>query len=88
MTKRPQPQQSCVVTIDHYSYVMPMANGLKLVDIMAKAAPIERTYASGRKKWVLRTPSAVEVGCELIRHDDIELVKVPSARLALPGASS
>lgn len=86
MTKRPQ--QSCVVTIGHYSYVMPMAAGLKLVDIMAKAAPIERTYESGRKKWVLRTPSAVEVGCELVRPEDIEFVKIPPARLALPGASS
>lgn len=86
MTKRPQ--QSCVVTIGHYSYVMPMGHGLKLVDIMAKAAPIERTYASGRRKWVLRTPSVVEVACELVRPDDIEFVEVPPARLALPGASS
>lgn len=85
MTKRPQ--QSCVVTIDFKSYIMPMADGLKLVDILAKAAPIERTYARDRKKWVLRTPSAVEVGCQLVRPEEVEVAKAP-ARLMLPGALS
>lgn len=84
MTRRASPQIAAVtVGIDHY--LLPMTDALKLVEIMGRARPVERTY-DARPRWRLREADGLNrVELSLVHERDIISTPTPPARLlALP----
>lgn len=62
-----------------------MSDGLKLVDIMSRAAPVDRNYRSDRRKWTIRRISDLDgAGLELVQPHDVEpaptLLALPAPR--------
>ena len=43
------PKSLCVVTIGYQHYLLPMPDGLKLIELMQKALSCEWTYGEGEK---------------------------------------
>lgn len=66
-----KPQQLCVVAIGIDYFVMPMADGVRLVEIMGRAAPVERQYLSPRDRYVLREDRDTRVELAAVRADQI-----------------
>jgi hypothetical protein len=83
--------QLCAVTVGIDTYILPMADGLRLVEIMGRAMAAERNYRLSGRKYTLCTGSHRDVTeLELVRPDDIDdedTIVTPARRakvLALP----
>jgi hypothetical protein len=90
MTRRAQPQLAAVrIGID--DFILPMADALRLVEIMGRARPAERRYSAGAR-WAVRQRDRLhQVDLTLVHERDlIELVDAeevspaPRRPLALP----
>jgi hypothetical protein len=62
--------QLCAIQIGFDDYIMPMADGLKLVALMTGAVKVKRRYDDCHK-WEIEKPSDVHVQLVLVRHQDI-----------------
>lgn len=84
MVNRPASALAAVrIGID--DYILPMADALKLVEIMGRARPVERHYGA-RREYVLRDHDALtQVDLTLVHERDIKAAKPATPRLlALP----
>lgn len=78
-------EQLCAVRLDYHDWLLPMADGLKLVDIMSRAVPAERIYGNGKKKFsVKEKPEHRSVEVLLIHPDEVELLTAPKGFLMAP----
>jgi len=76
MAARNSKQQLCVVTLGYQRFLLPQPDALKLIDIMSRAAQVERGYADGDFKFVVgEAPEA-------------ELTVVRPGQLAMPQAAA
>lgn len=70
----------CVVRIGFDDFVLPMADGLKLVEIMASALRAERLHRSEGPKWAVRPDARREhVDLQLAHDGDFHFVGDASA---------
>jgi len=65
--------QLCGIRIGTDDYILPMADGLKLVDIMSRAIPARRIWEDRKKYAVIRYSNLNSVDLSLVRPDEIEL---------------
>lgn len=66
-------------------FILPMADALKLVEIMGRARPAERRYDAG-KRWIIKGADVLnDVELTLVHERDITASPAPAPRLlALP----
>jgi len=78
-------ERMCAVRIDYRDLILPMADGLKLVDIASRAIPAERIYGSGKKKFAVKEqPDHLSVEVLLVHPDEVELLAAPKGLLNSP----
>ncbi|WP_281687599.1 hypothetical protein [Pseudomonas citronellolis] len=53
MAARNSKQQLCVVTLGYQRFLLPQPDALKLIDIMSRAAQVERDYADDGLKFIV-----------------------------------
>jgi hypothetical protein len=84
MSKRPA--QLCAVRIGVDTYILPMADGLKLIDIMSTAIPAEPVYGHDKIRWALNPRDELHrAELSLVRRDELEEHQAHRAKpLALP----
>ena len=73
------PNNLCVVTIGMDCFTLPMTDGLRLVEIMSGAQPVEPNYSRAPVTYEPR-PSFGEVGLKAIRADQLITPRQPAGR--------
>jgi hypothetical protein len=67
-------QSLCAVTIGIHNFILPMDDGLKLVDIISRAVPAEPTYGyPPAPRWKLKPAERQRAELAVVLPGDIEL---------------
>lgn len=70
--------QYCAVTIRGEHFLLRLKEGMRVLEILANAIPLERTYTANRPHWRMSEGEACRVEIETLRGGDVDLG--PSAR--------
>ena len=81
MSRKPTPL--CVVRLGHVDYLMSMADGLRVVELLARARPVERDYRQRSPIWRQRT-DRISVELTGLQADQIISTPDPAARAVPP----
>ena len=72
------PKSLCVVTIGYRHYLLPMPDGLKLIELMQKALSCEWTYGEGEK--LFEAGGAPDLSMQVIKANQVRMP--PGAEMA------
>ncbi len=83
MAARNSKQQLCIVTLGYQRFLLPQPDALKLIDIMSRAAQVERGYADGDFKFVVG--EAPEAELSVVRPGQLVMPQAAAAPVAPRG---
>lgn len=69
MSRAPKPGPLCVVSIRYEHYLLPQAQALKLVEIMAGAVNVQESYEGPRMKYT--ATGSPDVSLSLVKPEQI-----------------
>lgn len=73
--------QLAVVTIGYDSYLLPMAQAARLVEIIGRAEIVKQDYVASRDVWHLQK-EPIRAGLKSVRADQIITTPIPSSKPA------
>lgn len=79
--------QLCAIRIGIDTFVLPMADGLRLVDIMSKAIPVKPLYTGNKRFQLASGEDLKRVNLQLIRRDEIDIYMPSDAMRNAPSSS-
>ena len=77
MAARNSKQQLCVVTLGYQRFLLPQPDALKLIDIMSRAAQVDRGYEDGDFKFVVG--EAPEAELSVVRPGQLVMPQAAAA---------
>ncbi|OBY90722.1 hypothetical protein A6723_021080 [Pseudomonas sp. AU11447] len=77
MAARNSKQQLCVVTLGYQRFLLPQADALKFIDIMSRAAEVERDYSGDAFKFIVG--EAPEADLSVVRPGQLVMPQAAAA---------
>ncbi|SFD72715.1 hypothetical protein SAMN05428997_14616 [Bosea sp. CRIB-10] len=74
--------QYCAVTIRGEHFLLRLKEGMRVLEILSRAVPLERTYTAQRPHWRISEAEACKVEIETLRGGDVDLGPTASHRAA------
>jgi hypothetical protein len=62
----------CIVTLNHHDFLMPVATGMKIVQLMGEAVECNSTYERGLD-YTYTVGKPVKIEFTTVRHDQIRM---------------
>ena len=75
------PQQLAVVTIGYDSYLLPMSQAARVVEIIGRAEIVKRDYVAARDVWHLQKEPII-ASLKSVRADQIKATPISSSKPA------